>query len=287
MLIYDIDELLQMSSQSANCSTNSLNILNKTGVLPKNIEYRLPLLKVLKGAIYSSNDIIDYAQPLGNATTVPPITTTTTTKPRKGPVGSREPGYTKQSNALKQLTLRNNLFGDASQNIIQIPIDNSDLKRLKRTVKQPTDSYKSAIDEVDVIQKRKNKLAANRKRKQENKENQTPQVRAINTKPEDSAAAKEILMLKKQLDDLKNSLKSSSVSPMVEAEAVVADNDNNKPQNKKTAKRNKKSAIVEEPRVVELGVNESIEKNTVKTSATNDEVDEVILYIFILSHFYF
>lgn len=272
-MIYNIDKLLAMSPDDPSSSISSINIFNKTGFVPNHIDYRFSLLKVLKGAIYNATDIIKYVNhPCRSIPeTIPETIPQTNLKAQKG---CRETGYTRQSNALKQLGLRNNLFGDASKNIIQTSLVETDI-RIKRNLTKKVDPYQSVIDEVAL---KKAKSAATRKRKKENK-SQTPTVHAINTTTADSAAAKEILMLKKQLTKLQDSLKSSSNAPpaaVIKVEAVV-DNNNNKniqSENKKPyAKRNKKSPIVEDTVLIESSINES---------KVDEKVYKSIAYIIII-----
>jgi len=297
MLICNIDNLLAMTSDSTNSPTDSLNIFNKTGALPKTVDDRFPLLKVLKGVIYNSTEIIgNYASAPEVKLPQPPLVASTptiplTTKP-KGKNGGRDKGNTKQANELRQLAMRNNMFGNANHNIIQTPLNDNDL-RIKRTVKKSVDPYQAAINEAAVANTRKAKLAANRKRKQESKKDQSPPplLRAVNNKPEDSAGAKEILLLKQQLNELRNSYQSSSVPPVAQAEAVVADdNDKMMPQkNKYNAKRNKKSpTAVEESPVVEVSINESKEEEPAVIVSSNEPVKEFlhILLINIIFSFF-
>jgi hypothetical protein len=264
--------------------SDSLDIFNITGSLPKLVDWRLPLLKVLKTLIYSSNTIIDYVQPLGveqsrdgeASATITPPSETIINKP-KGKVGSRETGYTKQSNALKQLGMRNNIYGHASQNIIQSSLNDHDIMRIKRNIKKSVDPYQSEIEKADEVQKKKARAAVTRKRKQNtNDKKQTKTLFAVNTKQEDSEEAKEILMLKMQLNDLKKNLQSSSNSPVVQAEVVVADDDNNnKPLKKRnnTNKNNKRSSS---------GAEYQENSSTVNLS-TSENVKEEVLYIIIIN----
>jgi hypothetical protein len=214
--IYEIDDLLDNSPDSA--YLDGTNIFKKTESLPKLLEYRLPLLKVLKSAIYHPNEVIEFLRQVSPAKLSKP----------KAKVGSREPGYTKHSNEMKKISLNNNIFGHATSNILQIQ---DDAKRIKRNLKNFIDPYKAEIDKTAAQQQKKMKRAANNKKRKQH--SVTPIISSDNGQGESSANAKEILFLRQQLLELRNSIGSSSSSTPIQAEAVIASNKNKRLAKKK------------------------------------------------------
>ena len=228
--------------------------MDKTGFLPKQLDYRFPLLKVLKAVLYNSpNNIVDYLK--------------IKLFPTKGSRSST--AFTTQKNAIKNLVIQSNLFDiNPVKNIIEAP-PNSKLKRIYESSVDPYD--KVIADEAHRIQLKKRRAEAAKKRMKKQLENidqnETVHNLKSNKTKELSAAERENIELKKQLEELKNKFQEPTKprETPIQANAVIT-------------KKNIKNTFVTTPVVVvpndgSATVNEQVKE--VITNVASSEKEEV------------
>lgn len=243
------------------------SISQELKVLPKLMEYRFPLLKIMKSLLYHSievfNSISGQQQQFNNNNNdsghkegdnnendqqaVSSIENDQQVASDGGKKGSKNKNiYNKQSKELKGLSMKNNTFGDTYKNILQTAEATQRLLRLKNGQDAAS---KKAAERLAAEQLAGEKLAAgrekrrkaallNRKRKSDQdaivevigKEEQTPSLEAN----------AEILALQAQIKALQQGLQSSKSIP-IQAEVVVTSDHNTtkKPHAKRNYNKNK------------------------------------------------